>query len=322
MTEPAGTDAAPDVSIVIVSYNTRELTLACLESVYRETKRTSFEIVLLDNDSKDGSAAAIETRFPEIRSIRMNANLGFAKGCNVAAQVSTGRYVLLLNPDTVVLDGAIDRLVAFATSAPEARIWGGRTVFGDGTLNPTSCWHRMTVWNLFCRLTGLASLFPDNPILNTEAYGGWQRDTVRDVDIVTGCFLLIERKDWQLLGGFDERFFMYGEEADLCLRARRLGFRPQFTPDATIIHYDGASETVRTSKMLRLMAAKALLIRIHFNAARRLVALLLLAAWPATRAAGYGLAAIFAPGRYHASFQTWREVFSARRSWLHGYPPT
>jgi GT2 family glycosyltransferase len=157
-------------------------------------------------------------------------------------------------------------------------------------------------------------------VLNSVAYGGWKRDTVRDVDIVTGCFFLIRAADWQRLGGFDERFFMYGEEADLCLRARKVGLRPRFTPDATIVHYGGASEPVRANKMVRQMAAKALLIRTHFSGLARGPALLLLLAWPAIRAAGYGLASAFAPARYKAHFQTWKAVLCAAPVWLHGYP--
>src|SRR5690606_35725860 len=118
---------------------------------------------------------------------------------------------------------------------------------------------------VFCVATGLSSLFRGSSLFNPEGYGGWKRDTVREVDIVSGCFFLIRRELWERLGGFDPAFFMYGEEADLCLRARKLGARPMVTPEATIVHYGGASERVRADKMVRLLQAKALLIRRHWG---------------------------------------------------------
>ena len=149
----------------------------------------------------------------------------------------------------MVLDGAIDRLLDFAKAQPEARIWGGRTFFGDMALNPTSCWRRMSLWNIFCRTTGLTRIFPKSGLFNSESFGGWDRSSERQVDIVSGCFFLMRRADWQAMGGFDDRFVMYGEEADLCLRAARtLGARPRVTPLARLIHYGGASEKVAADK--------------------------------------------------------------------------
>ncbi len=244
----------PTVSIIVVSFNTRKMTLDCLRSVAEQTT-ISNEVIVLDNHSHDGSADAIAEEFPEIRLIAETENLGFARANNVAAKYARGKYILLLNPDTVVLDGAIDKLVSFARSIPTAKIWGGRTVYGDGSLNDTCCFQRMTLWTAFCRATGIAGLFNNHRFVST-AYGGWQMNDSRSVDIITGCFMLIERGLWDQLGGFDLTFFMYGEEADLCVRATRdFGARPHFTPDAQIVHHGGASETLRTEKMVRLLKA-------------------------------------------------------------------
>ena len=261
---PSGSDAnAPDVSIIVVSYGTRDMTIACLNSLVRETKKVSYEVLVVDNASPDGSAEAIAAAFPIFRHLPQAQNLGFAAANNLAANFARGENLLLLNPDTIVLDGAIDKLVAFARRRPEAGVWGGRTVFADGSLNPSSCWRRQTLWNLFCRGVGLAKLFPNSPIFHSEAYGGWKRDSEREVDIVTGCFLLIGRVLWKQLDGFAPEFFMYGEDADLCLRARERGWRPAITPEATIVHYGGATEQNDLRKNTRLLAAKALLIRKH-----------------------------------------------------------
>ena len=211
------------------------------------------------------------------------ANHGFAGANNLAARRARGEYLLLLNPDTLVLDGAVDRLLAFARANPEAGIWGGRTLYGDRSLNPASCWGRMTLWNLFCRASGLTGVFPRSELFNSEAYGGWDRGTEREVDIVTGCFLMIRRETWEALGGFDPAFFMYGEEADLCLRARALGAAPRVTPEAEIVHYGGAADTVRADKMVRLLSGKISLIDRHFPAWQRPLARGLFQAWPLSR---------------------------------------
>ena len=233
------------MSIIVVSFNTRELTMACLKSVLAETRGTTYELIVVDNNSADSSAAAISSEFPTVRLATPGTNVGFAAANNLAAKDARGEFLLLLNPDTVILDHAITRLIAFARQYPEAQIWGGRTLFADRTLNPASCFRRMTPWNQFCASIGLRALFKNSPIFSSELYGGWSRDRVREVDIVSGCFFLIKRSLWDRLGGFDPAYFMYGEEADLCLRARTFGARPVVTPEATIIHYGGASEAVR-----------------------------------------------------------------------------
>lgn len=312
-----------DISILMVSYNTRSMTAAALSSVVAETYSTSYEIIAIDNASEDGSVAMLTAHPAQPNVVALPGNVGFAAGNNIAARSARGRYLLLLNPDTLVRDGAIDWLFAFAQKNPEARIWGGRTVFGDGKLNPSSCWSRMTPWNLLCRATGLTAIFPQSEIFNGEAFGGWRRDSVRAVDIVSGCFLMIERELWEQLGGFDPDFFMYGEEADLCLRARALGANPMVTPDATIVHYGGASERTRAGKMVRLLAAKALLIRRHWQPATVGLGLALNAAWPLSRMIATGLAAqVSKSDAMQKSAGVWHDIWAQRLQWQHGYPQT
>ena len=321
MTAETSAESAIDISILMVSYNTRAMTAAALSSAVAATRRASYEIIAVDNASEDGSAEMLMAHPSHPKVIALLENAGFAEGNNIAARSARGRYLLLLNPDTVVHDGAIDALLAFARANPEARIWGGRTVFGDGALNPASCWHRMTPWNMVCRASGLTAIFPKSEIFNGEAFGGWKRDCERSVDIVSGCFLLIERALWEQLGGFDPAFFMYGEEADLCLRARAFGARPMVTPSATILHYGGASERTRSAKMVRLLAAKALLIRRHWHPALQPLGLVLNAAWPLSRALATGIAAPLSSNDVlKETAKTWREIWSLRSEWQGGYP--
>ena len=302
----------PELTIIVVSYNTREMTLECLRSVRDET-RAPHEVIVVDNASSDGSAEAIAAEFPRIRLIAETENHGFARANNLAAEHARGEYLLLLNPDTVVLDGGVDRLLAFAEANPAARIWGGRTLNADRTLNPTCCWGRMTLWNVFCRASGLSGVLSSSEAFNGEGYGSWQRDSVREVDIITGCFLMIPHIFWRELGGFDLTYFMYGEEADLCLRAAKAGARPLFTPEAEIIHYDGASETVRTDRMVRILRAKAQVIRDHFPAAQRATGLFLLRLWPLSR---WIVASAVRPSE---QTRIWGEIWRRRAEWERGF---
>lgn len=302
------------LSVLIISYNTRELSLACLRSLFAQTREASFQVIVVDNVSADGSADAVAGEFPQVRLIRSPKNLGFAAGNNLAAREAAGEWLLLLNPDTVVLDRAIDRLLAFAESHPETSIFGGRTIFADGSLNAASCWRRPTPWSAWCIALALSRLFRGSAFLNAEAYGGWPRDSVREVDIVSGCFLLIRRSLWEELGGFAPAFFMYGEEADLCLRARKLGHKCLVCPDATIIHYGGASEKLRADKMIRLFKAKAQLFARHWSPGSARFGVATLDLWALTRMAGFGIAALMRR-KHRASFKTWQEVWRGRDAW-------
>ena len=308
----------PQLSIIIVSYNTRDLTLACLESLYAHPPSVPFEVILLDNASSDGSFAAIAAAFPQITAIDHHPNVGFAAGNNIAIERAGGRRILLLNPDTVVREGTFENLWSFAEREPTRGIWGGRTLFpGDG-LNPSSCWRRMTLWSLACSALGLTHAFPRSRLFNSEAYGDWQRDQVRDVDIVTGCFLLIDTSLWHRLDGFVRTFFMYAEEADLCLRARALGARPAITPDAQLIHYGGSSEVTGTEKVVKTVRGRVTLMRKHWSMPAYALGRGLLLCWALSRF----LASRWMTGRQDeasTAHDKWRAIWKRRGEWLAGY---
>ncbi len=263
---------APAVSILVVSYNTRELTVECLKSVYNGGVGSApFEVLLVDNASCDGSVEAIRDAFsrlmfPSLRIFALEENIGFAAANNFAAGYARGTYLLLLNPDTLVRPGAIDRLLEYADFNPENGIYGGETFFADGSRNPTAGWMKPTPWSVFTHSVGLSRLFGGSAFLNPESLAHWSWDAAKPVDIVTGCLLLIRLGDWNRLGGFDTSFFMYGEDADLCLRAAARGMQPVLVPGAAIVHYGGASEPVRSEKMIRLYRAKVQLFRLHYPA--------------------------------------------------------
>lgn len=310
----------PELTVAIVSYNTRELTLTAIRTLVDNSPGVSMHIVVLDNDSRDGSADAIAEHFPQVELIRSPDNLGFALANNRIAEQVTTPWFLLLNPDTETYPGSIANLLAFAKANPRAGITGGRTYFPDGSLNAASCYQRLTPWNLFCAASGLAKAAPNSPLFNAEAMGGWRRDSVRHVDIVVGCFLMIPTALWRELGGFDTSFFMYGEEADLCLRARKLGYRPMITPDATIMHLVGASTSNKGTKQVAVMKAKTTLMRRHWPAWQQPIGTALLWMWVATRKLG---SVVKSRGKTDPrSLDRWRMVWDQRSDWMRGYGPS
>ena len=319
MSEHAPSTPHPELTVIIVSYNTRELTIKAVETLLETTKRTTMHVVVIDNDSKDGSAEAIEAKFPQVEVIQSGANLGFAKANNVVAENARTDWLLLLNPDTETHAGAIDNLMDFARAHPKAGIYGGRTVFPDGSLNPSSCWNQITPWSAFCRAVGLTTALPNSAVFNPEAIGGWKRDSIREVDIVVGCFLMIPRKLWNELGGFDLRYFMYGEEADLCLRAKKLGYQPMITPDATIMHLVGAASGTRAEKTVLVTKAKTTLIRDHWPAALIPLGIALQWLWGATRTLAAVVMGLMPGEAARARKDRWRHIWSKRSDWLKGY---
>ncbi len=295
-----------DVSVVVVGYRTPELVRRCVRSVLEQTRGVTLEVLVVDNDGGPGATSDPVLLDAGCTVILPDTNLGFARAVNRAAAVATGRYVLLLNPDTVVVDGAVDRLVAFADEHPGHGLYGGRTVDADGRLDPRSCWGFPTLWSTFCFATGLASMAKGHPVLDPESLGSWARDSVQEVDVVTGCLCLVRTSTWRGLGGFDERFFVYGEDVDLALRAREAGFRPLLCPEATVVHDVGAS-TTRVEKLVLLHRGKVSLLRKHWTRPRAAVGVALLRSGVALRA-------------WAGDDPSWRALHERRDEWTAGHP--
>ena len=306
------------LDIIIVSYNTAEYTKRAIESVYAETRETRFNILMVDNDSSDNSVELIATNFPDVEIIQTGANLGFAGGVNVGAKASNSEYILLLNPDTVILEEAIDRLVSFAKTAPKAGIWGGITLNDDLSLNPNNARARLSFKTLLFSALGLSKVFNKSCYFNHDNYGCWDRKSERAVDVITGCFFLTPRSLWEELKGLDETFFMYAEEADYCIRAIKKGYQPRVTPNARIIHHGGVSETNISGKMLKLLKGKAELINKHAKAWEKPIhkGLLLLHVFNKTMA--LNLVSLIKKNKIPVRDE-WRIVFKQRNEWLRGY---
>jgi GT2 family glycosyltransferase len=238
-----------DVSIIIVSWNTREILRDCLESVYAKTEGIAFEVIVIDNASSDGSPDMVRRDFPDVRLVENVENRGFAAANNQGIRVAAGRYVLVLNSDTIVLDHAITKAVAFADANPRAAVVGCRVLNPDRTVQAT-CFMYPSLLNMLLSASYLYKLFPRSRFFGRERMTWWNRDDVREVDVVTGCFMLVRREAIDEVGVMDEAFFMYGEETDWCFRFNKAGWRVVFTPAAEIIHLGGQSSQRVKGEML------------------------------------------------------------------------
>jgi GT2 family glycosyltransferase len=239
-----------DVSIIIVNWNTRDILRECLISIYKETLDISYEIIVIDNFSSDGSALMIKKEFPEAILIANEENRGFAVANNQGMEIANGRYVLLLNSDTVVLENAIQKTVRFADNHPEAAVLGCKAYNADMSLQPT-CFMYPSLLNLFLLSTYLYKLFPRNRFFGREFMSWWDRGDVREVEVVTGCFMLVRKTAIEQVGMMDNSYFMYAEETDWCYRFGRAGWKKIFYPEAVIIHYGGMSSSKNPVEMSR-----------------------------------------------------------------------
>ena len=239
-----------DVSIIIVNWNTCQVTCDCLRSIYEQTKGIAFEIILVDNASSDDSVGKIRQEFPQVIFIENAENRGFAAANNQAMKMSKGRHILLLNPDTIILDGAIQKSLNFAEKNPEAAVIGIRNEKPDGALD-MSCFQFASVKNLVISCFGLQSLFPKNRLWGRERYSWWDYLAIAEVDVVAGCYMLVRSDAIEQIGMLDEDYFMYGEEMDWCWRFKQKGWKVLYYPQAKIIHYGGMSAAKNPNSMGR-----------------------------------------------------------------------
>ena len=254
---------SPTVSILIVNWNTREVLRDCLRTVYEQTKTVPFEVIVVDNASEDGSVDMVKTAFPQVVLLANATNRGFAAANNQGIEVAQGRYVLLLNSDTLVLDVAIDRTVDFAEAHAEAAVVACRVLNPDKTWQPT-CFMFPSALNILIGALYLNKLFPRNRFCGRERMTWWDGGDVRAVDVVAGCFILARREAIEQVGVLDESYFMYGEESDWCCRFHKAGWKVLYTPVADIVHLGGVSSArVKGPMCLQLRASTLLFLRKH-----------------------------------------------------------
>ena len=230
----------PELSVCIVNWNTCADLEQALRSVLEADPELSLEVVVVDNASSDGSAEMVAERFPAVRLIRSEENLGFARGYNLALSQTTGEYLLVLNPDTVTRRGALRRLREFLVSHPKVGAVGPRLLNSDGSLQ-FSCRRFPRPLAALFRNTPLGRLFPRNRYTREYLMGDWDHSAEAEVDWISGAAMGLRREAWEQVGGFDEGFFMYAEDMDWCLRAHRAGWGVSYLPSAEIVHHIGRS---------------------------------------------------------------------------------
>lgn len=252
-----------DVSIVIVNWNTRDILQDCLTSVYEKAGPARFEVIVIDNGSSDGSASLVRNEFPQAILISNDSNRGFAAANNQGMAVAKGRYVLLLNSDTIILDDAVAKIVCFVDAHPEAAVVGCRVLNRDRTLRST-CFRFPSILNMTLSCMCLNRLFPQNRFFGRERMGSCDGDRVREVEVISGSCMLVRRAAIEKVGLMDEQFFMYAEETDWCYRFTKSGWKVMYTPDAEIIHLHGASGKQKKPELrLQLLGSILLFMKKH-----------------------------------------------------------
>jgi GT2 family glycosyltransferase len=257
-----------DLSIVVVNWNVRELLGRCLESLLiacRAAPRLESEIIVVDSASTDGSPAMVRERFPAVHLIASERNLGYAGGNNVGTAAAQGRYLFLLNPDTVVEPDCLARLVDYMAAHPQAGAVGPCLLWPDGSLQ-ASRRRFPTLGSLFWESSLLEQWFPHNRFVRHYRLADIPPDQPQKVDWVVGAALLIRRAAWQEAGPLDEAYFMYFEETDWCRRSATAGWETHYLPAARLIHYEGkSSEQVIAARTLRFQRSKLRYARKYFG---------------------------------------------------------
>lgn len=238
-----------DVSVVIVSYNVRDLLRRCLASIDRGATDVSYEVIVVDNASSDGSVDTVRQEFPDVVVVENATNPGYGGGVNLGAQFARGRYLLTLNPDTEVEVGAIGLLTHSLELEADLAIVGPRLRYPDGSIQ-SSRRRFPTPLTALVESPVIQRWWPRSPVL-TRYYLQDVSDTSQNVDWLVGACLLIRRPVFEQLGGFDERFVMYSEELDLCRRVRGAGWHIRYEPTAEVIHHEGRSSEQNLARRAR-----------------------------------------------------------------------
>ena len=259
----------PDVSVILVSYNTCRMTLAAIDALYRSVSDPdfTFEIIMVDNAGTDGTVEAVAERFPEVRIIPSGVNLGFGRGNNRGAEIARGRVLFLLNTDTEIRQGGMERLYRYLLSDPQMGAAGAYLENPDGTMQPAIL-RFPTVWRIFCVFFWLDRI--PHRFFSGVIDLGADPDREQKIEVSHGAAMMVRRDLFEKLGGFDPDFFMYFEECDLCRRIADEGRTTGYLPDARVMHHAGASSRSRPWWYFRaLRDSRTTYARKHMNPLQR-----------------------------------------------------
>ena len=252
-----------DLSIIIVNYKTKDLTLQTLSSVFKaKPLRGKMEVILIDNGSEDNTPKLAKKKFPQLKTIVSSENLGFAGGNNLGMRKAKGRYVLLLNSDTLIKKDTLIKMVDFMDKHPQVGLATCRVNLFHGGLDPASHRGFPSPWAAFTYYSGLEKLLPQSKLFG-QYHQGWKNlKTTHQIDSPTGAFFFLRKKALNQVGLLDETFFMYAEDLDLAYRIKQAGWQIMFTPITTITHLKGASGLKKKVKQKLPSEAKVIRIKI------------------------------------------------------------
>lgn len=286
-----------DISVIIVNWNTRDLLIECLRSLDAQKGNFRKEVIVVDNGSSDGSQEAVRATFPQVQIIENNANLGFAKANNIGMKASKGRFICLINSDVKVLDGCLEKLVCYMDQDTSTGISGPKILWPDMTLQD-SCRKFPNLWNNICDFLHLNRLFPKSDIFSGEHMMFFDHMTIRNVEGLVGCFLMIRKEALEQVGLFDEQFFIYSEETDLCKRFFDNHWKIKFFPDAQAIHYGRKSSSQDALRFsFEQLKSKIQYWEKHHNRISVIIILLLLLMYYGLRLSADGLRYIITPSK-------------------------
>jgi GT2 family glycosyltransferase len=229
------------LSIIIVSYNVKYFLEQCLASVQRAMEGLQAEVFVVDNYSEDGSVEYLQSKYSSAKFIQNEKNVGFAKANNIALKLCKGEYVLFLNPDTIIPENILKDCISFFQTYSDAGALGVQMLDGSGSFLPESKRAFPSAIVSFCKLSGLAALFPKSSLFNKYALGNLNKDETHEIDIISGAFMMSRNNLLQKLNGFDESFFMYGEDIDLSYRLKKTGYKNYYLGNLKIVHFKGES---------------------------------------------------------------------------------
>jgi GT2 family glycosyltransferase len=234
-----------DLSIVIVSFNTKDLLKECLQSIYKNTKGITFEIVVVDNNSSDLSSEMVKKDFKDVILIENKENLGFSKANNIGVKRTTGRYVLFLNSDTLVYEGTLKRMVEFLEDKSDAGAATCKLIMPNGQIDDASHRGFPTPWNSFAHFSGLSKIFPKSKIFGGYNLTYLDFNKTHQIDALAGAFMLVRRKAGDEVNWWDEDYFFYGEDLDFCYMLKMKGWKVYYVPEVSILHYKGVSGGIK-----------------------------------------------------------------------------
>lgn len=252
-----------DVSIILVNYKTKDLTIQCIKSIYEKTKDINFDIYVVDNASYDGIEEQLRTEFPEVKFLQNEINGGFGYGNNVALRVFDAKYAFLLNTDTILINNAVKILFDFMESNPNLGACGGN-LYDENNNNIHSYGNIFDLTDLFIKTFGLRLFFPKR-FKKMRDCGENKKNECKSVDYITGADLMLRKEALDKAGLFDEKFFMYSEESELQFRIKKAGYDIFITPDAKIVHLHNKSPKKRENMYFEFLKSKYLLFRLCYG---------------------------------------------------------